>query len=82
MALLSSGDELLPAEAALEPGNPLTSNSYMLSAYDRRKLARRNYPPLGIAADRFEAVSALLEAAANENAGPYTFLGRRERWGL
>ncbi len=62
VALLSSGDELLPIEAPLEAGKIHDSNSPMLSALI--KGAGAETITLGVAEDRFEAVSALLRQAA------------------
>lgn len=62
VALLSSGDELLPVQAALEPGKVRDANTYTLSAAIQE--AGATVLRLGIAADRQEAVEALLENAA------------------
>jgi molybdopterin molybdotransferase len=62
VALLSSGDELLPVDAPLRPGKIRDSNTYTLSALvDDTGAEILN---LGIAADRRESVEALLEKAA------------------
>ncbi|HEY5903352.1 MAG TPA: gephyrin-like molybdotransferase Glp [Anaerolineales bacterium] len=66
IALLSSGDELLPVEAELEPGKIHDSNSYVLAALIGRSGAE--LIPLGVAGDRREWVHALLEKAAGTNA--------------
>ncbi len=66
VALLSSGDELLPVEDPLEPGKIHDSNSAMLSALVQ--MAGAELIPLGIAADRFEAVKSLLEKACDLDA--------------
>ena len=66
IALLSSGDELLPVEAELEPGKIHDSNSYVLAALIRR--AGAELIPLGVAGDRREWVHALLEKAAGSGA--------------
>jgi molybdopterin molybdotransferase len=63
VALLSSGDELLPVEAPLEAGKIHDSNTYMLEAM-ARKLGCEDLR-LGVAADRYEVVSALLDKAAD-----------------
>jgi len=63
VALLSSGDELLPVDAPLEPGKIHDSNTYMLSALTVK--AGAELIPLGVAGDRLEEVSALLEKAAD-----------------
>ena len=62
VALLSSGDELLPVDAPLQPGKIRDSNTYTLSALlEDAEVAVQN---LGIAADRRESVEKLLEEAA------------------
>ena len=62
VALLSSGDELIPVDAPLRPGKIRDSNTYTLAAL----LEDAGAEPirLGIAADRREAVEALFENAA------------------
>jgi len=63
VALISSGDELLPVDAPLEQGKIHDSNTYMLEAMARKlgcEVLR-----LGVAADRYEIVSALLSKAAD-----------------
>ena len=65
VALLSSGDELVPVEAPLLPGKIRNSNTYTLSGLlDDTGAEILN---LGIAADRREAVEELLEKAAAQN---------------
>lgn len=62
VAILSSGDELLPVEAALEAGKIRDSNTYTLAALAAQtgcEVLR-----LGVAADRAEEVRALLDQAA------------------
>ncbi len=61
VALLSSGDELIPIELPLQPGKIHDSNSYMLSAM----LAELDCEvfALGVAPDQKEAVAALLDRA-------------------
>lgn len=62
VALISSGDELVPVDAPLEPGKIHDSNTYMLEALAQKlgcEVLR-----LGVAADRYEVVSALLDQAA------------------
>ncbi len=62
VALLSSGDELVPVEAPLRPGKIRDSNTYTLSGLlDDTGAEILN---LGIAADRRGAVEELLEKAA------------------
>lgn len=58
VALLSSGDELVPVDEALTPGKIHDSNSYMLAAL--LESANVEVLHLGVAADRREAVEALL----------------------
>jgi len=62
VALLSSGDELLPVDAPLQPGKIRDSNTYTLSAL--LEGAEVEVLNLGIAADRRESVEGLLENAA------------------
>ena len=62
VALLSSGDELLPVNAPLRPGKIRDSNTYTLSALLQG--AEVEVLNLGIAADRRESVEELLEKAA------------------
>jgi molybdopterin molybdotransferase len=65
VALLSSGDELVPVDAPLRPGKIRDSNTYTLSALlDGAEVEVLN---LGIAADRRESVEELLEKAAAQN---------------
>lgn len=65
VALLSSGDELVPVDAPLRPGKIRDSNTYTLSALlDGAEAELLN---LGIAADRRESVEELLEKAAARN---------------
>jgi molybdopterin molybdotransferase len=61
VALLSSGDELVSADAPLEPGKIRDSNSYTLAALveDAGAEAIR----LGVARDNFESVKTLFEKA-------------------
>jgi molybdopterin molybdotransferase len=61
VALISTGDELVPVGEQLGPGKIHDSNAYILSAL----LTQYGCDPvnLGIAADREEAVRALLEQA-------------------
>lgn len=63
VALISSGDELLPVDAKLEPGKIHDSNTYMLEALARK--AGCEVSRLGVAADRYEAVKELLDQAAD-----------------
>lgn len=62
VALLSSGDELIPVDEPLKPGKIRDSNTYTLAALIAD--AGAEVVRLGIAADQREAVEALLENAA------------------
>jgi molybdopterin molybdotransferase len=62
VALLSSGDELIPVDAPLRPGKIRDSNTYTLAALIED--AGAEVIRLGIAADRRESVEALLKNAA------------------
>lgn len=62
VALLSSGDELIPVDAPLRPGKIRDSNTYTLAALI--DTAGADVIRLGIAADRRESVEALLANAA------------------
>ena len=64
VALLSSGDELVPVDAPLRPGKIRDSNTYTLSAL--LEGAEVELINLGIAADRRESVESLLEIAASQ----------------
>jgi molybdopterin molybdotransferase len=66
VALFSSGDELLPVEAPLEPGKIHDSNSYMLAALIES--ADAEVLRLGVANDSRESVSSLLESATSQQA--------------
>jgi len=59
LALLSSGDELVPVEAALTSGKVHDANSYTLAALAQQ--AGAEVIRLGVAADRAEDVRARLE---------------------
>jgi molybdopterin molybdotransferase len=63
VALISSGDELLPVEAPLEPGKIHDSNTYSLAALAQNAGCQVMLP--GLAADQREAVQALLDQAAD-----------------
>lgn len=65
VALFSSGDELLAADAPLQPGKIRDSNSYALAASIEN--AGAEVIRLGVAKDLRESVTALLDKAANEN---------------
>lgn len=63
VAVLSSGDELLPPEAPLEPGKIHDSNSYSLA-----ELAHRSgctVTRLGVARDSLQEITSLLEQAVS-----------------
>jgi len=62
VALFSSGDELLPVDAPLEPGKIRDSNSYTLAASIEN--AGAEVIRLGVARDNHDAVKELLEKAA------------------
>lgn len=66
VALFSSGDELLPVDAKLEPGKIRDSNSYTLAALVAE--AGADLIRLGVAKDTRESVTEILDRAANENA--------------
>ncbi len=61
IALLSSGDELIPVDAPLEKGKIRDSNSYMLAALIEG--AGAEAIRLGVAKDNFDAVKTLFEKA-------------------
>ena len=61
VALLSSGDELLPVDAPLEPGKIRDSNTHTLAAL--AKNLGCDVLSLGVAADRYDAVLQLLDRA-------------------
>jgi molybdopterin molybdotransferase len=62
VALLSSGDELIPVDAPLRPGKIRDSNTYTLAALIDE--AGAEVIRLGIAADRRDSVEGLLNNAA------------------
>ncbi|NJN79001.1 MAG: molybdopterin molybdotransferase MoeA [Anaerolineales bacterium] len=66
VALLSSGDELLDVNAPLEAGKIRDSNSYTLASLLEQ--AGTDVIRLGVAKDSREAVTKLLDQAANEKA--------------
>jgi molybdopterin molybdotransferase len=61
VAIISSGDELLPVETPLEPGKIYDSNAYTLSALIDRDGGHPIY--LGIAVDKEKAIQDLLDKA-------------------
>ncbi|HNO31655.1 MAG TPA: molybdopterin molybdotransferase MoeA, partial [Anaerolineales bacterium] len=66
VALLSSGDELLDVHAPLEPGKIRDTNSYTIAALAEN--AGAEVLRLGVARDTREAVTALLDQAAQSQA--------------
>jgi len=65
VALFSSGDELLEANAPLQPGKIRDANSYSLAAAIEN--AGAEVVRLGVANDTRESITALLDKAASEN---------------
>lgn len=63
VALFSSGDELLPAEAPLQEGKIRDSNSYTLAAL--LEDAGTEVIRLGVARDNYDSVLAMLEQAVD-----------------
>lgn len=63
IALLSTGDELVPPGQPLRPGKIRDSNSYMLAALIQS--AGGEVVPLGFTEDRFENVQTLLNQAVS-----------------
>lgn len=66
VALFSSGDELLPVDAPLEPGKIRDTNSYSLAAAIVEAGAEVIH--LGVARDDRESITALLDRAAQAQA--------------
>ncbi len=66
LALLSSGDELVPVEAPLAPGKVRDANACTLAAL--AESAGAEVLSLGVAADNRPAVQALLERAVEQQA--------------
>jgi molybdopterin molybdotransferase len=66
VAILSTGDEILPVEAALTPGKIRDTNAYTLAALTAK--AGCEIIRLGVAADTRESVREKLEAAVNAGA--------------
>jgi molybdopterin molybdotransferase len=64
VALLSSGDELLPVDAPLQPGKIRDSNSYVIAALIES--TGSEVLRLGVAKDSRDSVSALLEKAIEQ----------------
>jgi len=65
IALLSSGDELVGVDAALEPGKIRDSNSYVLAALTES--ANAEVIRLGVANDNRASVESLFERAVEQN---------------
>jgi molybdopterin molybdotransferase len=65
VALISSGDELLPVDAPLVPGKIYDSNTYMLTALCQK--AGCEVVSLGVAPDRLDAVQEILSQAVDAN---------------
>jgi molybdopterin molybdotransferase len=63
IALISSGDELLPVEEPLVPGKIHDSNTYMLTALAQK--AGCEVLSMGVAPDRLDAVQEILSQAVN-----------------
>jgi molybdopterin molybdotransferase len=66
VAFFSSGDELLPVDAPLEPGKIRDSNSFMLAALIRSAGAEAT--GLGVARDNFDSVKSLLDRGTAQKA--------------
>ncbi|MBN2387356.1 MAG: molybdopterin molybdotransferase MoeA [Anaerolineales bacterium] len=66
VAILSSGDELIPVEAAMAPGKVRDANSYTLAMLAEE--AGAEVLPLGIAPDEPGAIQALLDQAVDAQA--------------
>jgi molybdopterin molybdotransferase len=62
IAILSSGDELVPVSAPLEPGKIHDSNTYMLTALAQN--AGCEVVHIGVAADNYDSVQELMMRAA------------------
>ena len=65
VAILSSGDEIIPPGAPLEPGKIRDSNSYMIAALVAQ--AGGQVHRIGVARDNLEAVRNLLDQAAAQS---------------
>jgi molybdopterin molybdotransferase len=63
VAIISSGDELVPVGSKLEPGKIHDSNSYMISALVQRAGCDITY--LGVASDNFDSVQDTLLKAVD-----------------
>jgi molybdopterin molybdotransferase len=73
VAIIATGDELLPTGSALGPGKIISSNAYGVAAAARSVGAEAL--DLGIAADRKEAVAALVREAVTAGADVIVTLG-------
>ncbi len=63
VAIISSGDELVPVNVPLKPGKIHDSNTYMLAALV--EILDCEVLQMGVAADRYEDVEILFDRAAN-----------------
>lgn len=73
VAIIATGDELLPPGSALGPDQIISSNAYGVAAAARQVGARA--VDLGIAADRKEAIAALIRQAIGLKADVIVTLG-------
>ncbi|OQM75939.1 gephyrin-like molybdotransferase Glp [Manganibacter manganicus] len=73
VAIVATGDELLPAGSTLGPGQIISSNAYGVAASARTVGAE--VLDLGIAADRKESVAALVRKAVAAGANAIVTLG-------
>ncbi|CDX39116.1 Molybdenum cofactor synthesis domain-containing protein [Mesorhizobium plurifarium] len=73
VAIIATGDELLPPGSALGPDQIISSNAYGVAAAAQSVGARAL--DLGIAADRKEAIAALVRNAVEANADVIVTLG-------
>ncbi|CDX49367.1 Molybdenum cofactor synthesis domain-containing protein [Mesorhizobium plurifarium] len=73
VAIIATGDELLPPGSALGPDQIISSNAYGVAAAAQSVGARAL--DLGIAADRKEAIAALVRKAVEANADVIVTLG-------
>ncbi|TPN98124.1 gephyrin-like molybdotransferase Glp [Mesorhizobium sp. B1-1-5] len=73
VAIIATGDELLPPGSALGPDQIISSNAYGVAAAAQSVGARAL--DLGIAADRQEAIAALVRQAVEANADVIVTLG-------
>ncbi|ANT51815.1 gephyrin-like molybdotransferase Glp [Mesorhizobium amorphae] len=73
VAIIATGDELLPPGSALGPDQIISSNAYGVAAAAQSVGARAL--DLGIAADRKEAIAALVKQAVEQGADVIVTLG-------